>query len=91
MGNWLLCTIKSPGNDGIFPALLQEGRRTLVPYLVKIFRACLATGYLPGIWRRFNIQFIPKPGRNSYSRPRDFRRISITSFLRPWRGWQIDF
>jgi len=25
--------------------------------------------------------FIPKPGRNSYSRPRDFRPISLTSFL----------
>jgi hypothetical protein len=30
---------KSPGMDGIFPALLQEGRKILVPYLVKIFRA----------------------------------------------------
>ena len=29
---------KSPGMFGIFPALLQEGRRLLVPYIVKIFR-----------------------------------------------------
>ena len=28
---------KSPGMDGIFPALSQEGRELLVPYLVKIF------------------------------------------------------
>ena len=25
--------------------------------------------------------FIPKPGRNTYSRPRDYRPISLTSFL----------
>jgi len=28
---------KSPGMDGKFPALLQEGQENLVPYLVKIF------------------------------------------------------
>jgi hypothetical protein len=33
---------KSPGMDEIFPALLQEGREVLIPYLVRIFRACLA-------------------------------------------------
>jgi hypothetical protein len=25
--------------------------------------------------------FIPKPGRNSYNKPRDYRPISLTSFL----------
>jgi len=49
--------------DGIFPALLQEGQRTVVPYLVRIFRACLATGYVPAIWRQVKIVFIPKPSR----------------------------
>jgi hypothetical protein len=38
---------KSPGMDGIFPALLQEGREVLVPDLVRIFCACLAIGYVP--------------------------------------------
>jgi len=27
------------------------------------------------------VVFIPKPGRNSYSGPRDYRSISLTSFL----------
>jgi hypothetical protein len=66
--------------DGIFPALLQEGRRILVPNLVKIFRACLVTSYASAIWRQI-IMFIPKPGRDSYSGSWDFRPISITSFL----------
>ena len=43
---------KCPGMDGIFPALLQEGWGVLVPYLVKIYHACLVTGYVPAIWRQ---------------------------------------
>ena len=40
---------RSPGKVGIFLALLQEGQRIQVPYLVKIFCAWLATGYIPAI------------------------------------------
>ena len=41
---------KRPGVDGIFPALLQKARDVVIPYLVRIFRSCLATGYFPAIW-----------------------------------------
>jgi len=72
---------KSPGMDGIFLALLQEGQGLLIPYLVRIFRACLATGYIPALWRQVKVVFLPKPGRSSYCGPRDFRPISLTLFL----------
>jgi hypothetical protein len=72
---------KSPEMDGIFPALLQEGWEVLVPYLVKIFCACMATGHVPATWCRVKVVFIPKPGRYSYGRPKDYRPISLTSFL----------
>jgi hypothetical protein len=72
---------KSPGIAGIFPALLQEGQRIRVPYLVKIFRACLATGYIPAIWRQVKEVFISKPSRYCCSGPTDFRPISLTSYL----------
>jgi hypothetical protein len=45
------------------------------------FYACLANGYVPAMWHQVKVVFIPKPGRNSYCRPRDFRPISLTSFL----------
>jgi hypothetical protein len=67
--------------DGIFPALLQEGCEVLIPYLDKIFRACLATGYIPVIWCQVKVVFIPKPTRDSYGGPKDFRPISLTLFL----------
>jgi len=72
---------KSPGVDGIFPAMLQKGREVVLPYLVRIFCACLATGYVPAIWRQVKVVFIPKSGRNSYSGPRDYRPNSLTLFF----------
>jgi hypothetical protein len=81
MGYRLFAPYKCPGVDDIFPALLQRGREVVVPYLVRIFRACLVTGYIPAIWRQVQVVFIPKPGRNTYSGPRDYRPISLTSFL----------
>jgi len=66
---------------GIFPALLQEGWKLVVPYLVRIVCACLDTGYVPTIWLQVKVVFIPNPDRNSCSGPRDFRPISLTSFL----------
>ena len=82
---------KSPGVDGIFPAFLQKARKVIIPHLVRIFHACLSMGYVPAIWRQVKVVFIPKPGRNSYSGPKDYRSTNITSFLlKPWRGWWID-
>ena len=72
---------ESSGRVGIFPALLQEGREVLIPYLVKIFCACLATVYVPAIWRQVKVVFTPKTRRNSCCGPRDFRHIILTTFL----------
>jgi len=67
--------------DGIFPALLQEGWEILIPYLIRIFRPCLATGYVPALWHQAKVEFIPTPSRSSYCGPRDFRPIGLTLFL----------
>jgi hypothetical protein len=67
--------------NGIFPALLQQGQEILIPYLIRIFRACLATGYVPSMRRQVKVVFIPKTGRNSHCGPRDFRPICLTSFM----------
>jgi hypothetical protein len=46
-----------------------------------VFRAYLATSYVPPIWQQVKVAFMPKPGRNSYSGPGDYRPINLTSFL----------
>jgi hypothetical protein len=81
---------KSLGMDGIFPALLQQGREAVTPYLIIIFCACLSTGYVTVICCQVNVVFIPKPGRNSYRGPTDYRHNILTSFLlKTMGGWWI--
>lgn len=72
---------KSPGIDGVFPALLQWGLTHILGHLVRIYRACLAFKYTPVSWREVKVIFIPKPGRTDYSLPKSYRPISLTSFL----------
>ena len=81
---------KSPGMAGIYLALLQEGQKIWVPYLVRIFHACLVTGYIPAIWCQVKEVFISKPSRNSYTGPRDFTPISLTSLLRKTTDSLVD-
>lgn len=72
---------KSPGLDGIFPALLQWSLDLLMPHLLRIFRGCIAFRYTPKSWREVKVVFIPKPGRRDYSLAKSYRPISLTSFL----------
>lgn len=72
---------KSPGPDGIYPALLQWGLDLIAHHLVPIFRACLALRYIPEQWRKVRVVFIPKPAKTDYSSARSFRPISLTSFF----------
>ena len=70
---------KAPGKDVSFPALLQQGKKILIPYLVDIFRASLTLGYIPEGWREVRVVFIPKSGKRDKNLPKSFRPISLTS------------
>lgn len=72
---------KSPGADGVFPALLQEGSEILTRPIYHLLRTCLALGYVPIPWRTVRVVFIPKAGRISYDSAKSYRAISLTSFL----------
>ena len=72
---------KSPGSDGVYPVLLQEGLEDLRLPLTKICRATIALGDVPMAWRGSRVVLLPKPGREGYTDVRDFRPISLTSFI----------
>ena len=72
---------KSAGEDGVFPALLQKGINYLVTPICAIYRASLALGYIPKVWRIARVAFIPKPGKPNYTTAKAFRPTSLTSFL----------
>jgi hypothetical protein len=52
---------KNPGTDGIFPPLLQEVREIFIPYLIRILRARMATGYVPALWCQAKVVFNLRP------------------------------
>lgn len=74
-------SFKSPGPDGIYPALLKQGLDILTSRLLKIFKASIALGIVPTPWSKVTVVFIPKPGQVSYADPKAFRPISLMSFL----------
>jgi hypothetical protein len=72
---------KSPAVDDIILALLQEGLEDIIGLVMKIFRACIALGYVPLSCRVVRAVFIPKLGHMSYVEAKYFHRISLTAFI----------
>ncbi|XP_031777269.1 uncharacterized protein LOC116415865 [Nasonia vitripennis] len=72
---------KAPGIDGIYSAFLQEGLEGLVGPLVKLFRASVALAHVPEIWKTAKVVFIPKLGKSSHATVKDYRPISLNSFV----------
>lgn len=74
-------SFKSAGDDGIFPALLKESGEILLEPLCEVMRSSLALGHIPAKWEKVKVTFIPKPGKPSHATAKDFRPISLTSFI----------
>ena len=72
---------KSPGSDGIYPAMLQQGWGRVGPWLKVIFRASLRMGYIPKLWQNARGVFLPKPGKGSYTKTGSFRLVTLMSVL----------
>jgi len=72
---------KYPGPDGLFPAQLQRTLDISLPCLTAIFHGCLALNHIPTRWLDVKVIFIPKAGKPSHTNPKDFRPISLSSFL----------
>lgn len=82
--NWQLINLdpfKSPGGDGIFPALLQEGPECLYIYLCELFKENLIYGYITYAWCLNRVDYIEKMGHSNYSNLKSFHPISLTSVL----------
>lgn len=74
-------SFKSPGSDGIFPALLQKALSFVSGILVKMSKYSLMKSYIPIVWRKSNIVFIPKVGKKQNDHPKSLRPITLSSFL----------
>lgn len=72
---------KSPGVDGIFPALLQKSIEVLTSYLQKLFIYSYLCSYIPKCWTAVKVVFIPKAGKRPSDEAKSYRPISLTSFV----------
>jgi len=72
---------KSPGGDGIYPAMLQNVSHPVLLIICELLRASVAFGHVPRAWRVSRVTFIPKKGRADYSQAKAFRPISLSSFM----------
>ena len=71
---------KAPGNDGIYPILLQKGLVYLLPHLENIFKLSILSGKLASSWLMIRTIFLPKVGKTDYTLAKAYRPISLMSF-----------
>jgi len=72
---------KSAVPDGFFTSLLKRTLDISLPLQTVIFHVCLLLNHIPTRWLDVKIIFIPKAGKPSHTNPKDFRPISLSSFL----------
>lgn len=72
---------KSAGIDGIIPKMLQVTDYAIAPILRDLFRKCLDLCIIPNAWKQVNVIFIPKVGKINHSTAKDYRPISLSSFV----------
>lgn len=76
-----LGAFKSPGMDGIFPALLQKSCDLIITSMKLMYIASIKMCHIPRSWQGTYVCFLPKPDKPSYEEPKAFRPISLMSFM----------
>ena len=61
--------------------MLQKSLPFILQCLKAIFQSCIVYQYIPPIWNNVKVTFIPKAGKASHVFAKDFRPISLSSFL----------
>ena len=70
---------KASGPDAISPRMLRHIPDEFITRLGKVFMACYQSGYTPKEWLRSFSIFLPKEGKDDYTKPGSFRPICLTS------------
>lgn len=82
---------KSPGPDGIAPIMLQQSIERTWQWLAAILEASFRLGHISIKWRKVNVVFIPKAGKMCHNTAKDFRPISLSSFMLKTAERLIDY
>ena len=72
---------KSPGEDRVYPVLLQQGLSVLLGPLTTVYGASIELGHILAVWRIARLVFLSKPGRHTHEVAKDYRPIILASFI----------
>lgn len=72
---------KAPRPDGIYPILIQQRLQELSGPLMKILSASIDMRHIPKAWGGTKVVFLAKPRRSGHILTKNFRSISLSSFL----------
>ena len=72
---------KAPGPDGFKPIVLKNLNEKAVIFLTSLYKMSISTQQIPSSWRKMDVIFIPKPGKEDYSSPKSYRPIKLSSFV----------
>ena len=71
----------APGFSGESWGILKLAWEHIGDHITTLANACLTLGYHPTIWRCALVVVIPKPGRDDYALPKNYRPISLLECL----------
>jgi ribonuclease HI len=71
---------KSPGEDGIFPIILQKSTSQIFCIVRDLFIASASLSHIPKSWRGTLVSFIPKADKDDLDEAKSYRPISLMSF-----------
>ena len=72
---------KAPGPDGFKPIVLKNLNEKAVIFLTSLYKMSIRTQQIPSFWRKMDVIFIPKPGKEDYSSLKSYRPITLSSFV----------
>ena len=72
---------KAAGTDEITNNIIQTTMEIILPYLHKLFNACLRLGYHPRHFKESITVVLRKPGKDDYTQPKSYRPIALLNTL----------
>ena len=72
---------KAPGPDGFRPIVLKNLNEDTIKFVTVLYKLSIRRRYIPKQWRKMNVVFIPKPGKDDYSLPKSYRPITLSCFI----------
>ena len=63
---------KAPDPDGLEPIVLKNLNEKAVIFLTALYKMSISKQQIPSSWRKMDVIFIPKPGKEDYSSPKSY-------------------